>query len=169
MVVTREQLQSEYPSLWFCIISLKTILSNLPGANETRVFEINPHWNKAYPDSKVYGANTGPTWVLLAPDGPHVGPMNLAIRVLILHNQYQMSWIAANLLLILCGFLFQKRQLVSKNPIHFSHTIYSLDMEAVVLCFVLFNFHLIKKNISPMSLKLLYWQCCNLMGWPWMM
>ena len=24
---------------------------------------------------------TGPTWVLSAPDGPHVGPMNLAIRV----------------------------------------------------------------------------------------
>ena len=33
------------------------------------------------PDSKVHGANTGPTWVLSAPDGPHVGPMNLAIRV----------------------------------------------------------------------------------------
>ena len=32
------------------------------------------------PDSKVHGANTGPTWVLSAPDGPHVGPMNLAIR-----------------------------------------------------------------------------------------
>ena len=32
------------------------------------------------PDNKVYGANMGPTWVLLAPDGPHVGPMNLAIR-----------------------------------------------------------------------------------------
>ena len=31
------------------------------------------------PDSKVHGANMGPTWVLLAPDGPHVGPMNLAI------------------------------------------------------------------------------------------
>ena len=27
-----------------------------------------------YPDSKVHGANMGPTWVLLAPDGPHVGP-----------------------------------------------------------------------------------------------
>ena len=25
-------------------------------------------------------ANMGPTWVLSAPDGPHVGPMNLAIR-----------------------------------------------------------------------------------------
>ena len=32
------------------------------------------------PDSKVHGANMGPTWVLSAPDGPHVGPMNLAIR-----------------------------------------------------------------------------------------
>ena len=32
------------------------------------------------PDSQVHGANMGPTWVLSAPDGPHVGPMNLAIR-----------------------------------------------------------------------------------------
>ena len=32
------------------------------------------------PDSKVHGANMGPTWVLAAPVGPHVGPMNLAIR-----------------------------------------------------------------------------------------
>ena len=36
-----------------------------------------------YPNSKVHGANMEPTWVLPAPDGPHVGPMNLAIRV---HN-----------------------------------------------------------------------------------
>ena len=35
------------------------------------------------PDSKVHEANMGPTWVLSALDGPHVGPMNLAIRVLI--------------------------------------------------------------------------------------
>ena len=32
------------------------------------------------PDSKIHGANMGPTWVLSAPDGPHDGPMNLAIR-----------------------------------------------------------------------------------------
>ena len=31
------------------------------------------------PDSKVHGANMGPTWVLPAPDGPHVGPMILVI------------------------------------------------------------------------------------------
>ena len=35
-----------------------------------------------YPDSKVHGANKGTIWVLSAPDGPHVGPMNLAIRVM---------------------------------------------------------------------------------------
>ena len=31
------------------------------------------------PDSKINGANMGSTWVLSVPDGPHVGPMNLAI------------------------------------------------------------------------------------------
>ena len=31
------------------------------------------------PDSKVYGANMGPTWVLSAPGGPHVAPLNFAI------------------------------------------------------------------------------------------
>ena len=36
-----------------------------------------------FPDSKVHGANMGPTWVLSAPDGPHVGRMNLVIRVAI--------------------------------------------------------------------------------------
>ena len=28
-----------------------------------------------YTDSKLHGTNMGPTWVLSAPDGPHVGPM----------------------------------------------------------------------------------------------
>ena len=35
-------------------------------------------------DSKVHGSNMGPTWVLSAPCGPHVGPINLAVRVNIL-------------------------------------------------------------------------------------
>ena len=33
-----------------------------------------------HPDSKVYGANMGPTRALSVPGGPHVGPINLAIR-----------------------------------------------------------------------------------------
>ena len=39
--------------------------------------------NISFPDSKVHGANMGPTWVLSAPDGPHFGPMRLATRVVI--------------------------------------------------------------------------------------
>ena len=35
------------------------------------------HWS--IPDSKVHGTNMGPTWVLSAPVGPHVDPVNLAI------------------------------------------------------------------------------------------
>ena len=31
-------------------------------------------------DSKLHGVSMGPTWVPSAPDGPHVGPMNFAIR-----------------------------------------------------------------------------------------
>ena len=33
------------------------------------------------PKSKVHGTNMGPTWVLSAPCGPHVGPINLVIGV----------------------------------------------------------------------------------------
>ena len=32
------------------------------------------------PENKVHGASMGPIWVLSAPDGSHVGPMNFAIR-----------------------------------------------------------------------------------------
>ena len=43
------------------------------------------YWTRlnSHPDTKVHGANMGPTWVLSAPDGPHVRPMNLAIRAVL--------------------------------------------------------------------------------------
>ena len=41
---------------------------------------------RCFPDSKVHGANMGATWVLSALDGPHVGPMNLAFRVMLLQT-----------------------------------------------------------------------------------
>ena len=34
-------------------------------------------------DSKVHGANMGPIWGRQVPGGPHVGPMNFAIWVLV--------------------------------------------------------------------------------------
>ena len=54
-----------------------------------------------FPDSKVHWANMGPTWVLSAPDGPHVGPMNLAIRVVLLQL---ITWPHSDTLII--GYLF---------------------------------------------------------------
>ena len=41
----------------------------------------------SYPNSKVHGANMGPIWGRQDPDGPHVGPMNFALWVL-LRNYY---------------------------------------------------------------------------------
>ena len=37
-------------------------------------------WCQHIPDSKVHEAYMGPTWGQQGPGGPHVGPMNLAIR-----------------------------------------------------------------------------------------
>ena len=48
------------------------------------------HKEIAYPDSKVHVANMGPTWALSAPDGPHIGPMNLAIRVVFSGDSYNL-------------------------------------------------------------------------------
>ena len=41
---------------------------------------VNALQDNGHPDSNVHGTNMGLTWVQSAPDGPHVGPMNLAIR-----------------------------------------------------------------------------------------
>ena len=43
------------------------------------------------PDSKIHGAKMWPTWVLSAPEEPHDGPMNLAIRVCLLTFQWVIS------------------------------------------------------------------------------
>ena len=46
-----------------------------------------------YPDGKEGGANMGSIWVRSDPDGPHIGPMNLAIRIpnhpgMLKHQEY---------------------------------------------------------------------------------
>ena len=43
------------------------------------------------PDSKVHGANMGPIWGWQDPDGPHVGPMNLAIWGVYGNTEYLIS------------------------------------------------------------------------------
>ena len=36
-----------------------------------------------FPDSKAHGANMGPIWGRQDPGGPHIGPMNFAIWVML--------------------------------------------------------------------------------------
>ena len=45
-----------------------------------------------YPDGKVLVAHMRPTWVLSAPGKPHVGPMNLVIRVALKFYQEYLFW-----------------------------------------------------------------------------
>ena len=52
-----------------------------------------------HPDSKLHGANMRPTWVLLAPDGPHVGPMKIAIRACITLTGQGQQWCAVVIIL----------------------------------------------------------------------
>ena len=44
------------------------------GQNQNKLFQ----WQYV-PDSKVHGANMGPSWGWQDPAGPHVGPMNFDI------------------------------------------------------------------------------------------
>ena len=60
------------------IISLSTQYAWSWNPNAFIVFVVTC---KIFPDSKVQGASMGPTWVLSAPGGPHVGHMNLAVWV----------------------------------------------------------------------------------------
>ena len=62
------------PNVWLGLISRTTSWISWP-----RNFVMQWEEMLRYPDSKVHGANMGPTWVLSAPDGPHIGPMNFAI------------------------------------------------------------------------------------------
>ena len=54
--------------------------SHFVQSQNTNYFHSNDS-NKPFPDSKVHGANMGSIWGRQDPDGPHVGPMNLAIWV----------------------------------------------------------------------------------------
>ena len=59
-----------------CVVVTSTDDIGWPSYSRCRA---GPFTYSQAPDSKVRGANMGPTWVLSAPDGPHFGPTDLAI------------------------------------------------------------------------------------------
>ena len=95
---TTVQIDKRETILVICSLKWHHISAMSKSGNSTVCFDSQAphHWN--HPDSKVHGANMGPTWVLSAPDGPHVRPMNLAIRAPITSYRFNnmesvpMSW-----------------------------------------------------------------------------
>ena len=73
-------------SVWY-----QTIIKHTNGRTLNIILVTYINWNRAadlqhmsphkFPDSKVHGANMESTWVLSTPAGPHVGHVNLAIRI----------------------------------------------------------------------------------------
>ena len=62
-------------------------------------------WQALIPDSKVHGANMGPTCVLSAPDGPHVGPMNLAIKDFLLCSYHCIISVFCRFILLITYYI----------------------------------------------------------------
>ena len=60
------------------------------------------NWSTIYsiPDSKVHGANKGPTWVLSAPDGPHELCYQGSLVIIHLQHRYimYMAWIGNHII-----------------------------------------------------------------------
>ena len=71
------------------------------------------------PDSKAHGANMGPTWVLSAPDGPHVGSMNLAIRDCVDEGSYASSMGCAALAGVIIAYIILFTCIKAYVPIWF--------------------------------------------------
>ena len=49
-------------------------------------------WDTSVPESKVHGASMGPIWGRQDPGGPHVGPMNCVIWVIVTTTEYKMYY-----------------------------------------------------------------------------
>ena len=65
---------------YYVFYLLKSSGFTLPVRENRTITRISMNFKKF---QEVHEANMGPTWDLSAQDGPHVGPMNLAIRVCI--------------------------------------------------------------------------------------
>ena len=86
----------------FCVFVDATMDgSNTKLTGECRFVTMWTIWAAMYPDSKVHGAYMGPTWCRQDPGGPHVGPMNFAIWVVMLQllylNLVATVWLSADL------------------------------------------------------------------------
>ena len=117
-------------------------------------------------DSKVHGANMGPTWVLSAPDGPHVGPMNLAIWDFMASTSAQCTSLLCTMNLLLhCNYvpLSMCTNLVGKigakltlltlfNDTSLNHNVLATSALRAIMC---------EWNIGKNSVKICWFKPCH--------
>ena len=87
---------------WCCEFKMQHVVPNISNWYICIAFPLTTITD-TFPDNKVHGANMGPTWVLSAPDGPHTGPMNLAIRDTMAYVRSICVYRTANWVLISLG------------------------------------------------------------------
>ena len=76
--------------IWFTVLTICLLISN----GIMSLFSLGQSYCvDPIPDSKVNVANMEPTWVMSAPDGPCVGPMNRVIRD-VLYNKGK-RWVSS--------------------------------------------------------------------------
>ena len=72
--------------LWVLVTDIRTNIAEIHVYTVMVTYRLQTSWClylfAKLPDSKVHGANMGPTWFLSDPDGPHVRPMNLVIKLM---------------------------------------------------------------------------------------
>ena len=107
-----------------------------------------------HPDSKVHGANMGPTWGRQDPGGPHVGPMNFAI------------WAG----IILCMRPANERLTILQLDANFTWSCHNMEMLSPLLPLCLME---VSKQTAEQTIKLpviwdamkLIWHQCMSMNW----
>ena len=110
--------------IYICICITNTIMKSVIRVYVKRQYSSNKITSASHksassknPDSKVHGAKMGPIWVLSAPDGPHVRPMNLDIwEYICCLVGVVLSRIIVRVQLYKASFLLGKASLCSRNP-----------------------------------------------------
>ena len=122
-----------------------------------------------FPDSKVHVANMGLTWVLSAPDGPHVGPMNLVTKVV--HDKIKVNpclWLLQYKIFVALQISANKH---NESVVHFCRTTrksFLLMLMLLTMCQLWFlKLNHWCSNIEnrfgekPLKLNLLEWKTAN--------
>ena len=107
----------------------------------------------SHPDSKVHGANMGPTWVLSAPDGPHLAPWTPAQA-----NISHYCWAQAMATSVSTYYYINSYWFIIPNQTHRAHMLIQLTLMDRISTFY-------QCRHTMIGLQLAYWCTQILTHW----